>query len=134
MNYTKIAIIGSGAVGSTTAYAILWKNITAEVILIDIDKKRCMGEILDLADTLPFCGASIFLGRRTQRPSPQVTSAGQRRDALAKMNLIMDSGSFRGRASEGPRYSTFWSDDRVAPVSDHDWAPVLSQRHAGEWF
>lgn len=58
MKYAKIAIIGSGAVGSTTAYAILWKNIAAEIILIDIDEKRCKGEILDLADTLPFCGAS----------------------------------------------------------------------------
>lgn len=58
MKYAKIAIIGSGAVGSTTAFAILWKNIAAELILIDIDEKRCKGEILDLADTLPFCGAS----------------------------------------------------------------------------
>lgn len=47
---TRIAIIGAGSVGSTTAYAIMLKNIAAEIMLIDIDSARCMGEVLDLED------------------------------------------------------------------------------------
>ena len=54
MKHTKIAIIGAGNVGSTTAYALLMKNIVAEIILIDIDEKRCAGEVLDLSDALSF--------------------------------------------------------------------------------
>lgn len=58
MKHSKIAIIGAGSVGSTTAYALLLKNITAEIILIDIDESRCHGEILDLSDTLTFGSTS----------------------------------------------------------------------------
>ncbi|CAM6000198.1 unnamed protein product [Sphagnum balticum] len=58
MKHSKIAIIGAGTVGSTTAYALLLRHITAEVILIDINEVRCHGEILDLSDTVAFDGAS----------------------------------------------------------------------------
>lgn len=46
----RIAIIGAGSVGSTTAYALMLKNIAAEIMLVDIDCTRCMGEVLDLED------------------------------------------------------------------------------------
>lgn len=58
MKHSKIAIIGAGSVGSTTAYALLLKSITAEIILIDINETRCRGEILDLSDALSFDGTS----------------------------------------------------------------------------
>jgi L-lactate dehydrogenase len=58
MKHSKIAVIGAGSVGSTTAYALLLKNIAAEVILVDIDETRCHGEILDLSDSLAFDGTS----------------------------------------------------------------------------
>jgi L-lactate dehydrogenase len=58
MKHSKIAVIGAGSVGSTTAYALLLKNIAAEIILVDIDEKRCHGEILDLSDALAFDGTS----------------------------------------------------------------------------
>ncbi len=52
MKHSKIAIIGAGAVGSTIAYALMLKNSAAEIILIDIDTKRCSGEVRDLSDVL----------------------------------------------------------------------------------
>jgi L-lactate dehydrogenase len=52
MKHSKIAIIGAGLVGSTTAYALLLQNIIAEIILVDINEVRCKGEILDLSDAL----------------------------------------------------------------------------------
>lgn len=58
MKHSKIAIIGAGCVGSTTAYALLLKKITAEIIVVDIDETRCRGEILDLSDALFFNGTS----------------------------------------------------------------------------
>jgi len=58
MKHSKIAIIGAGSVGSTTAYALILKSIAAEIILIDIDEPRCHGEILDLSDALTFDGSS----------------------------------------------------------------------------
>lgn len=58
MKHSKIAIIGAGFVGSTTAYALLLQNIAAEIILVDINEMRCHGEILDLSDALSFDGTS----------------------------------------------------------------------------
>ena len=58
MKHSKIAIIGAGFVGSTTAYALMLKNIIAEIILVDINEVRCRGEILDLSDALSFDGTS----------------------------------------------------------------------------
>src|SRR5947207_15824431 len=58
MKHSKIAIIGAGIVGSTTAYTLLLKRITAEIILVDINETRCHGEILDLSDALFFDGTS----------------------------------------------------------------------------
>ncbi|PKN03706.1 L-lactate dehydrogenase [Candidatus Dependentiae bacterium HGW-Dependentiae-1] len=58
MKHSKIAIIGAGRVGTTTAYALMLKNIVAEILLVDIDPNRCQGEIYDLADTLSFSTAS----------------------------------------------------------------------------
>ncbi|HSC25483.1 MAG TPA: L-lactate dehydrogenase [Candidatus Babeliales bacterium] len=60
MKHSKIAIIGAGFVGSTTAYALLLKKITAEIILVDIDTNRCHGEVLDLSDALSFNGTSYI--------------------------------------------------------------------------
>ena len=65
MAHKKIAIIGAGAVGSTTAYALILKNVIAEVILVDIDEERCKGEILDLSDAL-FCSTSKIHGGTAQ--------------------------------------------------------------------
>jgi len=58
MNSTKISVIGAGAVGATTAYAIMLRNLAAEIILIDIDATRCEGEILDISDALSLTRAS----------------------------------------------------------------------------
>ena len=63
MKHSKIAIIGAGFVGTTTAYALILKNIAAEIILVDVNEVRCRGEILDLSDALSFDGTSkIRLG------------------------------------------------------------------------
>jgi L-lactate dehydrogenase len=51
---TKIAIIGTGSVGSTTAYACLMSNFAAEIMLVDINELDCKGEVLDLSDALFF--------------------------------------------------------------------------------
>lgn len=59
MKHSKIAIIGAGIVGSTTAYALILKKITAEIILVDINETRCHGEILDLSDAISFNSTSM---------------------------------------------------------------------------
>ena len=54
----KIAIIGAGAVGSTIAYSIMLKNLVAEIVLIDMNKEKENGEVLDIGDALSFSETS----------------------------------------------------------------------------
>ena len=54
----KIAIIGAGYVGSTISYALMQKNLTSEIILIDKNKDKCDGEVRDLSDAVPFSETS----------------------------------------------------------------------------
>jgi len=50
----KISIIGAGAVGSTVAYTLMVKNLGSEILLVDINKEKEEGEILDISDGISF--------------------------------------------------------------------------------
>lgn len=54
----KIAVVGAGAVGSTTAYTLMVKNLASEVVLIDINKDKEEGEVRDMCDALSFSETS----------------------------------------------------------------------------
>ncbi len=49
----KVAIVGTGNVGSTTAYAILMSGLAAEIVLIDVNVARAEGESMDLNHAVP---------------------------------------------------------------------------------
>lgn len=50
----KVAIVGLGRVGITTAYAILLKGLCSELVLFSRDVKKAEGEKADLEHGLPF--------------------------------------------------------------------------------
>ena len=50
----RVAIVGTGFVGSTTAYALLISGTAAEIVLIDRDKRRAEGHVHDLRDAEVF--------------------------------------------------------------------------------
>jgi L-lactate dehydrogenase len=50
----KISIIGCGNVGMRYAYALMIKGIARKIVMVDIDKKRIQGEVLDLSHGAPF--------------------------------------------------------------------------------
>ena len=45
---SKITIIGAGSVGATIAYTLSSQDIASELVLIDINKKKAEGEVLDI--------------------------------------------------------------------------------------
>ncbi len=55
----KIALIGTGMVGMSFAYAALNQNVCDELVLIDIDKLRSIGEAMDLNHGLAFSNTSM---------------------------------------------------------------------------
>lgn len=50
----RIAIVGTGFVGSTTAYALLMSGMAAEIVLVNRDKRRAEGHVHDLRDAAVF--------------------------------------------------------------------------------
>jgi len=50
----KVAIVGAGFVGSTFAYSLLIHGIASQIVIIDINKERAEGEVMDLNHGLPF--------------------------------------------------------------------------------
>lgn len=50
----KVVIVGAGYVGSTTAYTLLMNRAAAEIVLIDVDKDKTEGEVMDLVHAAPF--------------------------------------------------------------------------------
>lgn len=59
----KITIIGTGSVGSTIAYTLTTTGIATEIVMIDVNEKKALGEALDIRQGVPFCGScSIYAG------------------------------------------------------------------------
>lgn len=50
----KIAIIGSGLVGSTTAYSLAVTGLARELVLCDIDRTKAEAETLDILHATPY--------------------------------------------------------------------------------
>ena len=60
---TRIVVIGDGAVGSTTAYTLLLRNRMDELVLIDANKEKALGDALDMNHGLPFLSkAKVWAG------------------------------------------------------------------------
>ena len=59
----KIAVIGCGFVGSTTAFNILLDGLASELVLINRDKDEAMGHALDLREGME--SSSSLVGRES---------------------------------------------------------------------
>ena len=52
INERKVAVIGAGFVGSSTAFALMQKGLFNELVLIDSNKARAEGEAMDISHGL----------------------------------------------------------------------------------
>ena len=59
----KITVIGSGSVGSTIAYTLTVMGLCSEVVMIDINGEKALGEALDIRQGVPFCNpTTVYAG------------------------------------------------------------------------
>lgn len=54
INMNKITVIGSGSVGSTIAYTLTIAGLASEIVMIDINGDKALGEALDIRQGTPF--------------------------------------------------------------------------------
>ena len=78
----KITIIGAGAVGSSIGYLLVAESIASEVVFIDVNKDKALGEAMDIYQSTPFL-------------SPAVVRAGEYEDAKDSDIVIITSGVAR---------------------------------------
>ncbi|HLD21841.1 MAG TPA: L-lactate dehydrogenase [Patescibacteria group bacterium] len=54
----KVAVIGTGFVGATSAYAMLIDGSPSEIVLMDVNKEKALGELMDLQHGMSFIPAT----------------------------------------------------------------------------
>lgn len=78
----KITVIGTGSVGSTIAYTLTIGGIASEIVMIDINGEKALGEAQDIRQGTPFC-------------NPCTIYAGSYEDAVGSDIVIITSGLAR---------------------------------------
>jgi L-lactate dehydrogenase len=92
----KITIIGTGSVGSTIAYTLTVMGLASEIVMIDINGEKAMGEALDIRQGTPFCNpCSLYAGSYADAAGSNIViitsgiarKPGQSRLELAQTNV-----------------------------------------------
>lgn len=96
MKKGKVVLVGTGFVGMSMAYSMLNRGGVSELVLIDIDKDKTVGEQMDLSHGLPFAPQKMVIkaGEYDECKDAQVVvitagiaqKPGQTRLELAKTN------------------------------------------------
>lgn len=88
----KVTIIGAGAVGSTTAFALLTRGAATEVVLIDVNTEKALGEALDIKQATPFIdNCDIYAGSYEDAKGSDVviiTSGIGRKPGQSRLELV----------------------------------------------
>jgi len=57
----RVANVGSGLVGASTAFSLVTQCVCDEIMMIDINGERAIGEMLDLKDAIEYLGRNVKL-------------------------------------------------------------------------
>ena len=79
---SKISVIGAGSVGATVANDLMVQGVASEIVLIDINTKKAMGEALDIYQGAPF-------------HSPAIVRSGEYEDAAGSDIVVITCGIAR---------------------------------------
>lgn len=107
----KVSIIGAGFVGSTTAYTLMLSGIFSEMVIIDLNKNKANGEVMDLNHGLPFAKpVKIYHGtyKDIQDSDIIIISAGaNQKEGETRLDLVQKNTEiFKGIVSEITKYTT----------------------------
>ena len=106
----KVTIIGAGSVGATTAFALLARGAATEVVLIDINTEKALGEALDIKQATPFLdNCDIYAGSYADAVGSDVviiTSGIGRKPGQTRLELVQTNvGIIKSIANEIVKYA-----------------------------
>lgn len=91
----KITVIGSGHVGSTIAYTLTIMAIASEIVMIDIDEEKSLGEAMDIRQGVSFCNpADIYAGTYADAKDSDIiviTSGMARKPGQTRLDLAQSN-------------------------------------------
>ena len=92
----KIVIIGAGFVGTTFAYSLLIHGLASQIVIIDIDRERAEGEVMDLNHGMPFAyPAKIWAGDYSDcKDADIVVVAADKGQKIEQSRLDLAEGNF----------------------------------------
>ena len=87
----KVTIIGTGSVGSTIAYTLTVMGIVSEIVMIDVNEEKSLGEALDIRQGVPFCNpCSVYAGSYANAKDSDIviiTSGVARKPGQSRLDL-----------------------------------------------
>ncbi len=87
----KVTIIGAGSVGSTIAYTMAVNGIASEIVMVDINVEKALGEALDIRQGTPFCPpVNIYAGSYEDAKHSDIvilTSGMARKPGMTRLDL-----------------------------------------------
>lgn len=91
----KVAIIGAGYVGATVAYALALRDVAREIVLIDINIEKTVGEAKDIRHGLPVMGtADLYAGNYSDCEDCDliiITAGRGRKSGESRLDLINEN-------------------------------------------
>ncbi|MBE6931047.1 MAG: L-lactate dehydrogenase [Clostridia bacterium] len=106
----KVTIIGAGNVGSTIAYTMAVTGLTSEIVMIDVNTAKALGETMDIRQGTPFCAPiKIYAGSYSDAAGSDVviiTSGIARRPGQTRIDLTQTNVNIiKSIAPEITRYA-----------------------------
>ena len=110
LNPNKIAVIGAGGVGATTAYALMVQGVGSEIVLIDVNKDKAEGEAMDLRHGASFVNpVDIYAGDYKDLADAKliiITAGAAQKPGETRLDLIKkNTGIFENIVSSITEYN-----------------------------
>lgn len=88
LNNRKVAVIGCGFVGATSAFGLMQSGLFSEMVLIDANTEKAEGEAMDISHGIPFA-------------RPMKIYAGGYDDIMDAAIIVVTAVQTRSRARRG---------------------------------
>lgn len=101
INFRKVAVIGTGFVGSSSAFALMQSGLFSEMVLVDVMKEKAEGEAMDINHGAALCNPmNIYAGEYSDIKDAAIIvvtagaaqKPGETRLDLLKKNVSIHSG------------------------------------------
>ena len=117
LNGRKVAVIGCGFVGSTTAYSLMQSKLFTDMVLIDVDTNRAEGEALDISHGIPYYSPmNIYAGTYEDLSDASIviiTAGANQKPGETRLDLVQKNVIDEAMGEKGKKYapyliSMFW--------------------------